>query len=56
MSKKITKNESSVCSTCYHRKRTAYSDRPCSHRKDVEAGRQEGCPISGPGDNLFVWG
>ena len=28
----------------------------CGHRKDVESGKQIGCPLSGCGDNIYVYG
>jgi len=46
MSKKSKKK---LCDGCPRR-------RNCLHRKEVESGKQVGCPLSGPGDNIYVWG
>lgn len=33
-----------------------YLAKKCEHRKRIRKGIQKGCPMTGPGDNIYVYG
>lgn len=33
-----------------------YLAKKCEHRKRIQKGKQTGCPMQGPGNNVYVYG